>query len=402
MLDHFSLAAPGFQVNTGYRGENQLGWMFAQNEIRVKSWETTQSNLCTEIKVDPAEFDYYWLENNVRIDLTLPMREFRVSWRVLKSGLSHTDVQAALTLAEQLGIRLAVAYSVPSQPLTITSAPDDDEPDNISDLKYEVFCAIATTACEAFAEVVERKPSTSAAGSTVPRGSGSVSNSHSASQANQNKRKRTTLSMSSERAGQYATVIRNSVSDDTSGQGNTEPLFLSNSQEAPASQMASQQIRMSQQEVLEMAGLGDMDEDELMGAIEAGEEEDMQEEEEQDRRDRLAAQDGAEMDGTLDGIASIRGRPDNGEAEISGLDFEPDSDIFGGEVDQTVLNSISQGQQRRPSQPAKTSQRSPNTDDPPNEGAGNADIFEEEAFESTQPLHDRSVGSSFFRASAKG
>jgi cell cycle checkpoint control protein RAD9A len=80
MLDHFSLAAPGFQANTGYRGENQLGWMFAQHEIRVKSWETTQSSLCTEIKVDPAEFDYYWLENNVRVDLTLPMREFRVGF----------------------------------------------------------------------------------------------------------------------------------------------------------------------------------------------------------------------------------------------------------------------------------------------------------------------------------
>jgi len=79
MLDHFSLAAPGFQANTGYRGENQLGWMFAHNEIRLKSWETTQSNLCTEIKVDPAEFDYYWLENNDRIDLTLPMKEFRVN-----------------------------------------------------------------------------------------------------------------------------------------------------------------------------------------------------------------------------------------------------------------------------------------------------------------------------------
>ena len=53
--------------------------MFAHNEIRLKSWETTQSNLCTEIKVDPAEFDYYWLENNDRIDLTLPMKEFRVN-----------------------------------------------------------------------------------------------------------------------------------------------------------------------------------------------------------------------------------------------------------------------------------------------------------------------------------
>jgi hypothetical protein len=213
--------------------------------------------------------------------------------------------------------------------------------------------------------------------------------------------------MSSERAGQYATVIRNSVSEDTSGQGNTEPLFLSNSQEAPGSQMGSQRVRMSQQEVLEMAGLGDMDEEDLMGAIEAGEEEDMQEEEEREHRERLAAQDGAEMDGTLDGISSIRGLPNEGEAEISGLDFEPDSDIFGGEVNETALDySHREQQHHQPSQPTRNNattqserpaQRSPDKDDQPNQGEGDNDMSEEEAFESTQHRQDRSVGVFLFR-----
>jgi len=400
MLDHFSLAAPGFQANSGYRGENQLGWMFAHHEIRVKSWETTQSNLCTEIKVDPAEFDYYWLENNARVDLTLPMKEFRVSY-FFNCIFRCADCEAALTLAEQLGIRLAIAYSVPAQPLTITSAPDDDEQNDASDLKYEVFCAIATTPCEAFADVVERKPSTSAAGSSVARGSASVSNSHSTPQVNASgKRKRTTLSMSSERAGGYVTVIRNSVVEDTtSGEGDTEPLFLSNSQEAPGSQMnGSQRIRMSQQEALEMAGLGDMDEDELMGAIEAGEDEDMQEEEERERRQILAAQGGAELDGTLAGISSIRGGPGRGEAEISGLDFEPDSDIFGGDADETMPIQArpyqqSQGpQDRQPSPQRQPSQIIPVKKDESSQRVVDEEELEGEGIAQTQLPRDRSVG----------
>ena len=280
----------------------------------------------------------------------------------------------------------------------MTSAPGDDEQTDTSDMKYEIFCAIATTACDAFGDVVERKPSTSAPGNSASRASASVSNSHPTSQANQSsKRRKTTLSMSSERPGGYATVIRNSVQEDTtSGEGTTEPLFLSNSQEAPASQMqGSQRVRMSQQEALELAGLGDMDEDDLMGAIEAGEEEDMQEEEEQERRGLLEAQGGAELNGTLDGISIIR-RPPGVELEISGMDFEPDSDIFGGELDETV----NQGQQSQHSQRGQVSQIAPGESgrsqhgspvkaDPA--GAGDEEEYEEEAFGASQHVQDRSV-----------
>lgn len=79
VIDHFSFAAPGFNAN-GFRGEHQLGWMFAGGEVRMKSWETGQTSLSTEIKLDPSgEFVNYWLEGD-RVDLTVPMKEFRVGY----------------------------------------------------------------------------------------------------------------------------------------------------------------------------------------------------------------------------------------------------------------------------------------------------------------------------------
>lgn len=62
--------------------------MFGKNEVRLKSWEGANKDLCTEIKVDVAEFgadsdgrSRYWVEQE-RVDLTLPMKEFRVSYAV--------------------------------------------------------------------------------------------------------------------------------------------------------------------------------------------------------------------------------------------------------------------------------------------------------------------------------
>jgi cell cycle checkpoint control protein RAD9A len=79
MLDHFSLAASSVPTGVGnIRNENQLGWMFGKNEVRVKSWEGGGRDLSTEIKVNPEEFEDYWVEQE-RVDLTLPMKEFRVS-----------------------------------------------------------------------------------------------------------------------------------------------------------------------------------------------------------------------------------------------------------------------------------------------------------------------------------
>lgn len=56
--------------------------MMGKKQIRMKTWETGQSSLSTEIKLDPDEFEYYWLEGD-RVDFSVPMKEFRVScdWR---------------------------------------------------------------------------------------------------------------------------------------------------------------------------------------------------------------------------------------------------------------------------------------------------------------------------------
>jgi hypothetical protein len=52
--------------------------MFAENEVRMKSWEAGQSSLSTEIKLDPSgEFNNYHLHDE-RVDLTVPMKELRV------------------------------------------------------------------------------------------------------------------------------------------------------------------------------------------------------------------------------------------------------------------------------------------------------------------------------------
>lgn len=59
--------------------------MFGKNEVRLKNWEGTNKDLCTEIRVDVEEFgadggeSRYWVEQE-RVDLTLPMKEFRVSY----------------------------------------------------------------------------------------------------------------------------------------------------------------------------------------------------------------------------------------------------------------------------------------------------------------------------------
>lgn len=55
----------------------------------------------------------------------------------------HTHVQATLQLADSLNIDLTVAFSESTQPLTMvyTSGEEDD---------FDIFCAIATTTCDAF------------------------------------------------------------------------------------------------------------------------------------------------------------------------------------------------------------------------------------------------------------
>jgi hypothetical protein len=58
-------------------------------------------------------------------------------------------VQATLALADQLSIKLVVAFSEAGQPLTLTSDPNDADQDETPD----IFCAIATTTCDQFISV---------------------------------------------------------------------------------------------------------------------------------------------------------------------------------------------------------------------------------------------------------
>ena len=122
--------------------------MFARDEVRVKSWEGGTKELSTEIKVKKEDFEDYDVFNG-RVDLTLPMREFRVCLSAIISSILTADRQATLALADQLSIKLVVAFSEAGQPLTLTSDPNDADQDETPD----IFCAIATTTCDQFLTV---------------------------------------------------------------------------------------------------------------------------------------------------------------------------------------------------------------------------------------------------------
>lgn len=93
-LEHFHIGLTSSHVTTSggtttIRQENQLSWLFSRDEVRVKSWEGGSRELSTEVKVDPTEFDDYEVFNG-RVDLTLPMREFRVS-KTLRDVVFEAD-----------------------------------------------------------------------------------------------------------------------------------------------------------------------------------------------------------------------------------------------------------------------------------------------------------------------
>jgi cell cycle checkpoint control protein RAD9A len=152
-LDHFHIGLTSSSISTSggsttIRQENQLSWMFARDEVRVKSWEGSTKELSTEIKVKKADFEDYDVFNG-RVDLTLPMREFRVCRSAVGGLCCQADMKATLALADQLSIRLVVAFSEAGQPLTLTSDPNDAD----QDITPDIFCAIATTTCDQFLSV---------------------------------------------------------------------------------------------------------------------------------------------------------------------------------------------------------------------------------------------------------
>ncbi|OCF61730.1 hypothetical protein L486_01390 [Kwoniella mangroviensis CBS 10435] len=288
-LENFALSTGsnyGGNANTG--GTDQLGWMFTKNEVRVKSWEGLGGGgLCTEIKVDPEEFQDYEVVGD-RIDLTLPMKEFR----------------ATLLLAEQLSATLNVSFSEPGQPLTLTSLDEEFK-------DFSIFCAIATTSCEVFKDVrspsveIKRSNSDAPPGPPPPSHGRNLSSSSSSSgrkrrgsETPSQFRKKSSLNLTAAQEPTSTVYLaqsaaqRNAKAQDDgqmdidhppsqNGNMDQEALFLPGASQAPVSPdhpPRSQAIRMSQAEILEHAGLGDMNLEEELDLADLDDEREMEEE----------------------------------------------------------------------------------------------------------------------------
>ncbi|KAL7424963.1 hypothetical protein Q5752_000650 [Cryptotrichosporon argae] len=268
-LDHFSIAFTSASGSSfpgaggSIRNENQLGWMFAREEVRVKSWEGINSHLSTEIKLDRYEFEDYVVENERgRVDLTLPIKEFK----------------AMLQLAEQLNMSLDFKFSEASQPITISSSYLDD---NMRDTEvFRIFCAIATTHCDAFRSPEERStaPANTSGSTVVKTGSNVSAQRRRASEASQRSGSaRSRLSMVPEtrsRSGSSnVAIVHGSVREETAASGSQVPVNGGDNREgrqplfdpAPDSPPPSQ--LMSQADILEMSGLAGEDPEDLLAAM---------------------------------------------------------------------------------------------------------------------------------------
>lgn len=107
-LDHFVqptiTGAGGNGQHNGTKAENTLGWLFSDKEVRVKTWEggAGSRELSTEIRLDSRDFQNYEVYEG-RVDLTLPMREFRVSEALSEFGL--IERRQSSTIAVDIGTR---------------------------------------------------------------------------------------------------------------------------------------------------------------------------------------------------------------------------------------------------------------------------------------------------------
>lgn len=168
-----------------------------------------------------------------------------------------------MQLADQFVMDLDIRFSEASQPLTLSSMYIGDDRYNNEATLFEIFCAIATTKCDVFNQPSTQKKEAAAApqstsastrqpsiassrertasmpapanGSVDPRGRRASATPLRAGSSNRPSRLRASLSMTSE-APRAA----------TQAPADLEPLFQSG---------GSQSIRLTQEEVLEMAGL---------------------------------------------------------------------------------------------------------------------------------------------------
>lgn len=379
--------------------------------------------------------------------LTLPSLKTTRSWLRLGMWILHcrcassrwvncfrellTHTQATLQLAEQFGMDLDFFFSEATQPLTISSRYMGlDRYSNESEL-FSIFCVIATTTCEAFANVpasapvavngsradrsesVKVKPEPGVPGSVrkrrAPDGSG---------RAGSSRPPRASLSLSAQpppmvtvvgtaaaavasQAMSQAAMSQAAMSQSDMSQGpsrtrnpNAEPLFL-----------PSQTQRMTQQEVLDMAGMGDIDLEAMMddadaedaeeSRLESGAPADWDEVEFQNlRADLMSTQQNTDP-GTSQRIVSPLRRQTQA-IDLSDTEFEPNTDIFGDTTSispvktQRRSRSRSKSRQRERSR-SRTQENSPPPGMDAREELDDDDEFEADEFDPTQPS-GRKVG----------
>lgn len=174
---------------------------------------------------------------------------------------------------------LDIFFSEATQPLTITSKFfGGDRHGNEAEL-FNIFCAIATSSCEAFTAVTvsasangrHAKRSESVRNGGQPPTPGSARSRSIQAGSRGSARPRPSLSLSARPGSQapnqsaMVTVVAAAPSQALSqalpGAEDKEPLF----QPAPS----QQSVRMTQQEVLDMAGVGDLDLEALMDDADA-------------------------------------------------------------------------------------------------------------------------------------
>lgn len=168
---------------------------------------------------------------------------------------------------------LDFAFSESSQPMTLTSRFIGLDRYGNETALFDIFCAIATTPTEAYPQSTQtngvakpsnrqRSMSTSVKPENGARRTDSIrtSSSRPASTRPGSARPRASLNLTG-RASQFRDLPNPAGEEgDLSQQGQAEePLFQ------PGPTQSSQGVRMTQQEVLELAGMGDLDMEALLG-----------------------------------------------------------------------------------------------------------------------------------------
>lgn len=183
--------------------------------------------------------------------------------------------------------------------------PVDDEGQLVSE-QYEIFCAIATTECDAFKDVKsadDRKETRSVTNTTEPQNNGRAQS--------QSHRGRPRLSMSAAPQSQVTHVMLEASASQRQP-SKDEPLFLGNDDERQAEVRmedarppASQTVRppMTEEEVMRISGFGALTAQDVFDALDDAEDED--EREEMNTQQRVEGQGGLVMNRTIDGISEI-------------------------------------------------------------------------------------------------